>query len=115
MIISLESLNLVKIKQQCQTLYMKTRVYVCIVDSFTKYFVARQHSGHYSFFHGISGYRTAAQCYAVCTLPPVVSALVPLVSDNGLTSHGACIRKSVTCPSSHFLKLWTHGVWRAGE
>ena len=82
MIISLKIPNLVKIGQKCRKLYMKTRVYVCIVDSCTKYFVAQQHSGHYSFFHGINGYRTAAQCYAVCTLPPVLSALVPRVSDS---------------------------------
>lgn len=75
---------MVKIGQQCLTLYMKTRVYVCIVERCTKYFVARQHSGHYSFFHGNNGYRTAAQCYAVCTLPPVLSALVSYVSDTDL-------------------------------
>jgi hypothetical protein len=81
MIVSSGSRNFVKIGQQCRTLYMKTRVYVCIVDSFTKYSVARQHSGHYSFLHGITGYWTAAQCYAVCTLLLVVSAPVPHVSD----------------------------------
>ena len=42
MIISLEGLNLVKIGQQYRKLYMKTRVYVCIADSCTKYFVARR-------------------------------------------------------------------------
>jgi len=77
MIISLEGPSLVKIGKQCRTFYMKTRFYVCIVDSC----MILCSSTAFRVLWLFPWHQWLPDRYAVCTLPPILSVLVPRVSD----------------------------------